>query len=70
MSWDYDFNGSDYPTAIAAAAYAIQSLEETQTRDKKGTTDGPDKSLNKTRSQVEDNLPLKSALKSSGNNPA
>ncbi|KAK4403087.1 hypothetical protein Sango_1049400 [Sesamum angolense] len=69
MSWDYDFSGSDYPAAVAAAAFAIQSLEESKTRDQKETTYGPDKSVNKTKSKVEDigvpPEPLKSALKSS-----
>ncbi|KAL0385960.1 UNVERIFIED_CONTAM: hypothetical protein Sradi_2990300 [Sesamum radiatum] len=70
MSWDYDFSGSDYPAAVAAAAYAIQSLEESKTRDQKETTYGPDKFVDKTKSKVEDTgvppEPLKSALKSSG----
>ncbi|KAL0420942.1 UNVERIFIED_CONTAM: hypothetical protein Slati_3117100 [Sesamum latifolium] len=69
MSWDYDFSGSDYPAAVAAAAYAIQSLEESKTRDQKETTYGPDKSVDKMKSKVEDTgvppEPLKSALKSS-----
>ncbi|KAI3467272.1 hypothetical protein Pfo_023935 [Paulownia fortunei] len=68
-SWDYDFSGADYPAAVAAAAYAIQSLEESKPRDKKETTYGRDKSLNKMKSKVEDTRvlpePLKSALKSS-----
>ncbi|KAK4430056.1 hypothetical protein Salat_1306300 [Sesamum alatum] len=73
MSWDYDFSGSDYPAAVAAAAYAIQSLEESKTRDQKETTYGPDKSVTKTKSKVEDSgvppEPLKSALKSSDGTP-
>ncbi|GFP88734.1 hypothetical protein PHJA_001017100 [Phtheirospermum japonicum] len=69
MSSDYDVSGvaNDYPAAIAAAAYAIQSLEESKpNKGRKETIYGPgDKSLNKTKSKVEDNEPLKSALKSS-----
>ncbi|PIN02459.1 hypothetical protein CDL12_25022 [Handroanthus impetiginosus] len=69
MSRDYDLNGSDYATAVAAAAYAIQSLEESKSKDQKEKTYGPDKSLNKMKSKVDDTgVPperLKSALKSS-----
>ncbi|KAI3452889.1 hypothetical protein Pfo_009552 [Paulownia fortunei] len=54
MSWDYDFGDADYPTAVAAAAYAIQSLEESKARDQNETAYGPDKSLNKMRSKAED----------------
>ncbi|XP_011070959.1 uncharacterized protein LOC105156505 [Sesamum indicum] len=54
MSWEYDFSALDYPTAVAAAAYAIQSLEESKSRDQNLTTYGPDKSLNKMRSRAED----------------
>lgn len=70
MSWDYDFNGSDYPAAVAAAAYAIKSFEESNSLDKNETTYGREKSLSKMKSKVhdaEENIePLKSALKSSG----
>ncbi|KAL3654286.1 hypothetical protein CASFOL_003967 [Castilleja foliolosa] len=52
MSLDYDSNHN--PAAIAAAAYAIQLLEESKpNRDRKETI-------------YEDNEPIKSALKSSG----
>ncbi|KAG8366421.1 hypothetical protein BUALT_Bualt17G0077900 [Buddleja alternifolia] len=68
MSSDYDISGADYPTAVAAAAYAIQSLEESKHRDKNERTYGHGKPLNKTKSNVEDDTgvppePLKSALK-------
>lgn len=71
MSWEYDFSSSDYPTAIAAAAYAVQSLEESSFWDKKERENGHDKSLSKTNSRVDktEEKPeplLKSALKSSG----
>ncbi|XP_051122174.1 uncharacterized protein At3g61260-like [Andrographis paniculata] len=58
MSWDYDFSSTEYPTAVAAAAYAVQSLEESNS----------DK-LNKMNSKIDDAKDpperLKSALKSS-----
>ncbi|KAL0447012.1 UNVERIFIED_CONTAM: hypothetical protein Slati_1829100 [Sesamum latifolium] len=54
MSWDYDFSALEYPTAVAAAAYAIQSLEESKSRDQNSSTYGPDESLNKMRSKAED----------------
>ncbi|KAL0408730.1 UNVERIFIED_CONTAM: hypothetical protein Sradi_1807400 [Sesamum radiatum] len=54
MSWDYDFSALEYPTAVAAAAYAIQSLEESKPRDQNMTTYGPDKPMNKMRSKAED----------------
>lgn len=72
MSWEYDFSSSEYPTAIAAAAYAIQSVEESNSWDKKERgNNGHDKSLSKTNSRVDETEeksepPLKSALKSSG----
>ncbi|KAL0327136.1 UNVERIFIED_CONTAM: hypothetical protein Sangu_1791600 [Sesamum angustifolium] len=53
MSWDNDFSALEYPTAVAAAAYAIQSLEESKSQDQNLTTYGPDKSLNKMRSKAE-----------------
>ncbi|KAL3823965.1 hypothetical protein ACJIZ3_019994 [Penstemon smallii] len=66
MSWDYDFSGSDYTAAVAAAAYAIQSVEESKTKDQKEKTFVPDKSLNKRKSEMETPPEqLKSALKSS-----
>ncbi|KAL7132741.1 hypothetical protein ABFS83_12G094200 [Erythranthe nasuta] len=70
MSWDNDSSSADYPTAIAAAAYAIQSLEQSQTPNKNEMKYGTDsKSLNKIKSKAEDKQalpePLKSALRSS-----
>ncbi|KAL6537835.1 hypothetical protein OROMI_025478 [Orobanche minor] len=63
MSPDYNSNGTDYSTAVAAAAYAIQSLEEQKPKDQKETAYGPDhKSLNKTTGALYE--PPKSALKS------
>ncbi|XP_073021054.1 uncharacterized protein [Primulina eburnea] len=53
-SWDYDFSGAHYPTAVAAAAYAVKSLEESRGKDKKVEPYAPDKSLNKMKSKVED----------------
>ncbi|KAL2510086.1 remorin [Forsythia ovata] len=52
MSWDYEFSGTDYPTAVAAAAFAIQSHEESTTMDQKKIPDyktaGPAPSFKKT----------------------
>ncbi|KAL2484679.1 Leucine-rich repeat (LRR) family protein [Abeliophyllum distichum] len=52
MSSDYDFRGTDYPTAVAAAAFAIQSHEESTTMDQKKIPDykraGPAPSFKKT----------------------
>lgn len=53
-SWDYDFSGAHYPTAVAAAAYAVKSLEESRAKDEKVISYAPDKSLNKMKSKVED----------------
>ncbi|KAL3840532.1 hypothetical protein ACJIZ3_025123 [Penstemon smallii] len=64
MSWDYDFGGADYPTAVAAAAYAVHSVEQqSKTRD-----DYRDRSFNsKIKSKSEDTKflpePRKSAVK-------
>lgn len=33
MSWEYDFSSSEYPAAIAAAAHAIQLLEQSNSWD-------------------------------------
>ncbi|KAK6133885.1 hypothetical protein DH2020_032375 [Rehmannia glutinosa] len=63
MSLDYDLSGSDYPAAVAAAAFAIQSLEESKSRDKKETAYGPDKSLNKMNSKLQDTGVLTEPLK-------
>ncbi|CAA3028889.1 Hypothetical predicted protein [Olea europaea subsp. europaea] len=45
MSWDYDFRGEDYPVAVAAAAFAVESHEESTTMDQEKipdyTTVGP-----------------------------
>ncbi|CAI9756167.1 unnamed protein product [Fraxinus pennsylvanica] len=49
-----DFGSDEYAAAIAAAALAIQSLEESRTRDQKKTTHGPDTSLVKMKSKAED----------------
>ncbi|KAH6755362.1 Remorin family protein [Perilla frutescens var. hirtella] len=69
MSWEYDFSSSEYPTAVAAAAYAIQSLEESNSWDKKERDYGTDKSLSKKKSRVDETEeqpePLKSVLRSS-----
>lgn len=39
MSWDYDFKGEDYQAAVAAAAFAVQSHEESTTMDQKKIPD-------------------------------
>ncbi|KAL2546698.1 rRNA biogenesis protein rrp36-like [Forsythia ovata] len=56
---DRDFGGDEYPAAVAAAALAIQLLEESRTGDQKKTTHGHDTSLAKMKSKAEDkgNLP-------------
>ncbi|XP_047963112.1 remorin-like isoform X2 [Salvia hispanica] len=73
MSWEYDFSSSEYPTAIAAAAYAIHSLDESSSRDKKERDYDQNNSLSKTKSRVDDREekpgPLKSALKSFDGTP-
>ncbi|XP_042052816.1 radixin-like isoform X1 [Salvia splendens] len=73
MSWEYDFSSSEYPTAIAAAAYAIHSLEESSSREKKERDYGHNNSLSKTKSRVDEREdkpgPLKSALKSFDGTP-
>ncbi|XP_073131197.1 uncharacterized protein [Henckelia pumila] len=53
MSWDHDFSGAHYPTAVAAAAYAVKSLEETRAEAQKMGSYAPDRSLNKMKSKVE-----------------
>ncbi|XP_075485411.1 uncharacterized protein LOC142525127 isoform X2 [Primulina tabacum] len=42
------------PQQLAAAAYAVKSLEESRAKDKKVESYAPDKSLNKMKSKVED----------------
>ncbi|KAK6133753.1 hypothetical protein DH2020_032464 [Rehmannia glutinosa] len=54
MNRDYDFDDADYPTAVAAAAYAIQSIEKSKSRHRNETAYGPGKSSNKIRSKAED----------------
>ncbi|KAL2519304.1 remorin [Abeliophyllum distichum] len=56
---DRDFGGDEYPAAVAAAALAIRSLEESRTGDQKKTIHGHDTSLAKMKSKAEDkgNLP-------------
>ncbi|KAL6543714.1 hypothetical protein OROGR_010211 [Orobanche gracilis] len=53
MRWDCDFDDDDYITAVAASAYAVQSLEESKARNRNETTYGPNKSWNKMRSKAE-----------------
>lgn len=64
-SWDYDFSGAHYPTAVAAAAYAVKSLEESRAKDQKVISYAPDKSLNRMKSKVEDPGPRSERPKSS-----
>lgn len=72
MSWDYDAATTEYPTAVAAAAFAIQSLEDSKIMDGKKKYYGPEKSLNKTKNRISENEvgsdpePLKSAPKPTG----
>ncbi|KZV54844.1 ensconsin [Dorcoceras hygrometricum] len=54
MSWDFDFSGAHYPTAVAAAAHAVKTLEESSAKDQKVDSYAPEKSLNKMKSKVED----------------
>ncbi|XP_059648797.1 remorin 1.4-like [Cornus florida] len=55
MSQSDDFgDDDDFPTAVAAAAFAITSLEESSIRDQKKASEGPGTSLSKTKSKTED----------------
>ncbi|XP_075523806.1 uncharacterized protein LOC142556276 [Primulina tabacum] len=73
MSGDYDYSTADYAAAIAAAAFAVQSLDDSRTKDHKGTTYDPDKPLNSlnSKAEVEEILPgpRKSSLKLSEESP-
>ncbi|KAL6577766.1 hypothetical protein OROMI_010094 [Orobanche minor] len=53
MRRDCDFDDDDYLTAVAASAYAVQSLEESKARNRNETTYGPNKSWNKMKSKAE-----------------
>lgn len=55
MSRDYDSSDSvDYPTAVAAAAYAVKSIEDKNEYDQTRTNSGGDKPLTKIKSKAED----------------
>lgn len=55
MSRDYDSSDSiDYPAAVAAAAFAITSIEEKSEYDHRRTNSGGDKPLTKIKSKGED----------------
>ncbi|CAA0825537.1 Heparanase-like protein 1 [Striga hermonthica] len=64
-SSDYELSGADYQAAVAAAAYAIQSLDDLKSKDNK---EAANKSLSKMKDKSEATItrpePLKSALKS------
>ncbi|KAL9166078.1 hypothetical protein ABFS82_05G005700 [Erythranthe guttata] len=53
MSWDYESSDEDYPAAVAAAGYAIHSLDESEPLDQNKKINGPDKPLNETRTKTE-----------------
>ncbi|KAH0674898.1 hypothetical protein KY285_022699 [Solanum tuberosum] len=56
MSRDYDSSDSvDYPAAVAAAAFAVTSIEEKSEYDYRRTNSGGDKTLTKIKSKAEDN---------------
>ncbi|XP_073148249.1 uncharacterized protein [Henckelia pumila] len=67
MSGDYDFSTADYAAAIAAAAFAVQSLDNSRNKQTKGTTYDPDKPVNSLNSKAEVaeivSEPRKSSLK-------
>ncbi|KAL3336527.1 hypothetical protein AABB24_029261, partial [Solanum stoloniferum] len=55
MSRDYDSSDSvDYPAAVAAAAFAVTSIEEKSEYDHRRTNSGGDKPLTKIKSKAED----------------
>ncbi|GFP87303.1 hypothetical protein PHJA_000874000 [Phtheirospermum japonicum] len=56
MIRDYDFDNDDYPTAVAAAAFAVHSLDRSKSRDKNVQNYGHGKSLNKMRSKAEKSI--------------
>lgn len=66
MSWNYDSSDDDYPTAIAAAAHAIHSIEESKSTNQREAAYRPDRSLNKIKSIGEETGVRKSRLKFSG----
>ncbi|KAL3636199.1 hypothetical protein CASFOL_020746 [Castilleja foliolosa] len=53
MIRDYDFDNDDYPTAVAAASFAVHSLDQSKSRGKNVKNYDHGKSLNKTRSKAE-----------------
>lgn len=68
---DYDHTtASDYPAAVAAAAYAIQSLEESRARDyrdkTKSHTDRRFNATSKEQNNINPPEQPRSALRSSG----
>ncbi|KAL7110139.1 hypothetical protein ACP275_05G006000 [Erythranthe tilingii] len=54
MSWDYESSDEDYPAAVAAAGYAIHSLDESKPLDQNKKINGPDKPLNETSTKNDD----------------
>ncbi|KAM3304334.1 eukaryotic translation initiation factor 5B isoform X1 [Capsicum chacoense] len=55
MSRDYDSSDSvDYPAAVAAAAFAVTSIEEKSVYDHRRTNSGGDKPLTKIKSKADD----------------
>ncbi|MCD9641834.1 hypothetical protein HAX54_028288 [Datura stramonium] len=55
MSRDYDSSDSiDYPAAVAAAAFAVKSIEEKSEYDHRRTHSGADKPLTRIKSKAED----------------
>lgn len=68
MSQDYDSStGGEYPIAVAAAAFAIKSLEETKMRDgRKGNPDTPITKIKKKDDKARVPEPRAKAIKFAG----
>lgn len=49
-------DNSDYPTAVAAAAFAITSIDESRTSEPVKTREGPTTSFTKIKSKAEDGM--------------
>ncbi|XP_059655742.1 remorin 1.4-like [Cornus florida] len=56
MNEDDSSNGGEYPTAVAAAAFAIYSLEESSVPERKEKSEDPATSLTKIKSKTQDSV--------------
>ncbi|KAA8529371.1 hypothetical protein F0562_033830 [Nyssa sinensis] len=66
MSRDDFSDGGEYAIAVAAAAFAISSLEESSIPDQKKTSEGPATSFTTTKSKTEDTEPGRVSRRFSG----